>query len=78
MPCGSPEFPNQKLRQIGEGVPSYDRTNKQTRKQRLHLYIFIYIYIYIDCRCINATKYTQCNDGNDRLTLVPLKPLSDL
>ena len=72
MPCGSPEFPNQKLRQIGEGVPSYDRTNKQTDKQRLHL------YIHIDCRCINAAKYTQCNDGNDRLTLVSLKPLSDL
>ena len=30
---GFPEFPNQNLRQICQGVPGYNRTNKQLDRQ---------------------------------------------
>ena len=40
---GSPEFPNQNLRQIGQGFMSYDRTNKQSNKYTNKDYYFIYI-----------------------------------
>ena len=48
---GSPEFPNQILRQIGPGVSelwSDKQTDRPTYKQRLQLNIYRYIYKYLD------------------------------
>ena len=39
---GSPEFPNQIWGKSVQGFLSYDRTNKQTDKQRLQLYKYRY------------------------------------
>ena len=41
-PLGSPEFPNQNLRQIGPGVPEL-RSDKQTNRQTNRDYNFIYM-----------------------------------
>ena len=39
-PRGPPKFPKQNLRQISQGILSYDREYENTDKQKLLLYIF--------------------------------------
>ena len=44
---GSKNFPNQYLRQIGQGFISYDRTYKQTYRQTYNRTLYIYRNIYM-------------------------------